>query len=166
MDRIYRRSQGVGEVWFGDFRIRSLLFADDVVLLAPSVSDLQLSLGQFAAECEVAEMNIRTSKSEAMVLNWKKVECLLRVGEEILPQVDEFKYLGELFISEGKMEREIDWRCSNLSYAGYAPVHRGEEGADPKGEALDLQVNLRSHPHLWSRTLGSDRKNEIADTSC
>uniref|UniRef100_A0A672FA08 Tc1-like transposase DDE domain-containing protein n=1 Tax=Salarias fasciatus TaxID=181472 RepID=A0A672FA08_SALFA len=29
-------------------------------------------------------------------------------------------------------------------------VRRGEEGAEPKGEALDLPVNLRSHPHLWS----------------
>ena len=33
-------------------------------------------------------------------------EC--RVGNEILPQVEEFKYLGVLFTSEGRMEREID----------------------------------------------------------
>ncbi|TWW64333.1 hypothetical protein D4764_03G0013410 [Takifugu flavidus] len=30
----------------------------------------------------------------------KKVECLLRVKEEILPQVEEFKYLGVLFTSD------------------------------------------------------------------
>ncbi|TWW81679.1 hypothetical protein D4764_01G0014940 [Takifugu flavidus] len=35
------------------------------------------------------------------------VECLLRVKEEILPQVEEFKYLGVLFISEGRIEQEI-----------------------------------------------------------
>ena len=34
--------------------VGSLLFADDVVLLAPSVRDLQLSLDRFAAECEAA----------------------------------------------------------------------------------------------------------------
>ena len=34
MDRISRRSQGVEGVRFGDLRIGSLLFADDVVLLA------------------------------------------------------------------------------------------------------------------------------------
>ncbi|TWW59948.1 hypothetical protein D4764_05G0000380 [Takifugu flavidus] len=55
-------------------------------------------------------MKISTSKSEAMVPNWKKVECLLRVKEEILPQVEEFKYLGVLFTSEGRMEREVDRR--------------------------------------------------------
>ncbi|TWW76618.1 hypothetical protein D4764_12G0000080 [Takifugu flavidus] len=60
-------------------------------------------------------MRISTSKSEAMVLNRKKVECLLRVKEEILPQVEEFKYLGVLFTSEGRMEREIDRRIGAAS---------------------------------------------------
>jgi len=43
-----------------------------------------------------------------MVLSWKRVECPLQVGNEILSQVEEFKYLGVLFTSEGRMEREID----------------------------------------------------------
>ncbi|TWW64209.1 hypothetical protein D4764_03G0012170 [Takifugu flavidus] len=100
---------------FGDLRIGSLLFADDVVLLASSARDLQLSLDRFAAACEAAGMKISTSKSEAMVLNRKKVECLLRVQEEILPQVEDFKYLGVLFTSEGRMEREIDRRIGAAS---------------------------------------------------
>ncbi|TWW77322.1 hypothetical protein D4764_12G0007120 [Takifugu flavidus] len=95
--------------------IASLLFADDVVLLASSARDLQLSLDRFAAACEAAGMRISTSKSEAMVLDRKKVECLLRVKEEILPQVEEFKYLGVLFTSGGRMEREIDRRIGVAS---------------------------------------------------
>ncbi|TWW73592.1 R2DM Retrovirus-related Pol polyprotein from type II retrotransposable element [Takifugu flavidus] len=110
MDRISRCSHGVEGIRFGDLRIASLLFADDVVLLASSARDLQLSLDRFAAACEAAGMRISTSKSEAMVLDRKKVECLLRVKEEILPQVEEFKYLGVLFTSEGRMRREIDRR--------------------------------------------------------
>ncbi|KAK3538555.1 hypothetical protein QTP86_006718 [Hemibagrus guttatus] len=81
---------------------------DDVVLLAPSNLDLQHALGHFAAECEVAGMRVSTSKSEAMVLDRKKVVCTLQVGGEVLPQVEEFKYLGILFTSEGRMDREID----------------------------------------------------------
>ncbi|KAK3540973.1 hypothetical protein QTP86_007687 [Hemibagrus guttatus] len=107
MDRISRRSQGLEGVWFGDHRISSLIFADDVVLLAPSSLDLQHALGHFAAECEVAGMRVSTSKSEAMVLDRKKVACTLQVGGEVLPQVEEFKYLGVLFTSEGRMDREI-----------------------------------------------------------
>ena len=84
-----------------------------------------------------------------MVLNRKRVECTLWVGDEILPQVEEFKYLGVLFTSEGRMEREID-RCGVCSNADSARIRCGEEGAEPKGKALDLLVDLRSCPHLWS----------------
>ncbi|KAK3517289.1 hypothetical protein QTP70_002930 [Hemibagrus guttatus] len=107
---ISRRSQGLEGVWFGDHRISSLIFADDVVLLAPSSLDLQHALGHFAAECEAAGMRVSTSKSEAMVLDLKKVACALQVGGEVLPQVEEFKYLGVLFMSEGRMDREFDRR--------------------------------------------------------
>ncbi|KAK3520514.1 hypothetical protein QTP70_024128 [Hemibagrus guttatus] len=84
MDRISRRSQGLEGVQFGDHRISSLLFADDVVLLAPSSQDLQRALGCFAAECEAAGMRTSTSKSEAVILDWKKEACTLQVGEEFL----------------------------------------------------------------------------------
>ena len=108
MDRISRLSWGEKGVWFGDLRIASLLFADDVVLLASSHRDLQHELGRFAAECEAVGMRVSTSKSEAMVLCRKPVDCPLRVGGELLPQVWEFKYHGVLFTSEGRMEREKD----------------------------------------------------------
>lgn len=68
-----------------------------------SVHDVQLTLNRPAAECEVAGMRIGTSKSEAMVPSWKKVKCLFQVREEILPQVEKFKYLRVLFTSEGRM---------------------------------------------------------------
>ena len=91
-------------------RIALLLFADDVVLMTPSACDLQHSLDRFAAECEVAGMIISTSKSEAMVLSQKPMDCLLRVGNEFLSQVKEFKYIGILFSSEGIREREMGER--------------------------------------------------------
>ncbi|KAI3360026.1 hypothetical protein L3Q82_014350 [Scortum barcoo] len=124
MDRISRRSQGPEGVRFGNHRISSLLFADDVVLLASSSQDLQHVLERFAAECEAAGMRISTSKSEAMVLDRKRVACPLRVGGEVLPQVEEFKYLGVLFTSEGKMEREIDRRIGAASAVMRSVYHR------------------------------------------
>ncbi|KAK3525845.1 hypothetical protein QTP70_010916 [Hemibagrus guttatus] len=81
MDRISRCSQRLEGIQFGDHRISSLIFADDVVLLAPSSLDLQHALGRFAAECEAAGMRVSTSISEAMVLERKKVACTLQFGE-------------------------------------------------------------------------------------
>ncbi|KAK3530195.1 hypothetical protein QTP86_018065 [Hemibagrus guttatus] len=93
-------------------RSRSLvrIASYDVVLLAPSNLDLQRALVRFAAECEAAGMRVSTSKSKAMVLDRKKVACTLQVGGEVLPQVEEFKYLRVLFTSEEKMDRENDRR--------------------------------------------------------
>ncbi|KAI3377174.1 hypothetical protein L3Q82_009086 [Scortum barcoo] len=108
-------ARGRRESRFGNHRISSLLFADDVVLMASSGQDLQHVLERFAAECEAAGMRISTSKSEAMVLDRKRVACPLQVGGEVLPQVEEFKYLGVLFTSEGKIEREIDRRIGAAS---------------------------------------------------
>ena len=61
-------------------------------------------------ECEAAGMKISTSKSEAMVLGGKPVDCLLQMGNESLPQVKELKFLCVLFTSEGMIGREIDQR--------------------------------------------------------
>ena len=56
---------------------------------------------------EAAGLKNSNFKSEATVLSRKKVARLFQVGEEILPQM-EFNYFAVLFMSEGKMEREID----------------------------------------------------------
>lgn len=39
----------------------------------------------------------------------------------------------------------------------------GEEGAEPASKPFDLLVDLCSYLHLWARSWGSDRRNEIAD---
>ena len=75
---------GEESVWFGNLRMASLPFADDVVLLAPTHHDLQQALGQFGAKCEVAVKRISTSKSEARVLYRKNVDCSLWFGSELL----------------------------------------------------------------------------------
>ncbi|KAI3375230.1 hypothetical protein L3Q82_021733, partial [Scortum barcoo] len=131
--QISRRSQGPEGVRFGNHRISSLLFADDVVLMASSGQDLQHVLERFAAECEAAGMRISTSKLRGHGSRPEKGwRALSRVGGEVLPQVEEFKYLGVLFTSEGKMEREIDRRIGAASAVmrSGVPDRSGKEGAE------------------------------------
>ncbi|KAI3372177.1 hypothetical protein L3Q82_007031 [Scortum barcoo] len=83
-----------------------------------------------------------------MVLDRKRVACPLRVGGEVLPQVEEFKLSRVLFTSEGKMEREIDRRIGAAS-AVMRSVYRTvvvKKELSRKAEALDLPVNLRFPP--------------------
>lgn len=82
--------------------VLSPLFVDDVVMLASSNLDLQHALGRLPAECEAGGMTISISKSEAIVLSWKKVACSLHFGREA-------------------------YRCGFCSNADNVPVCHGKE---------------------------------------
>ncbi|KAI3361768.1 hypothetical protein L3Q82_002111 [Scortum barcoo] len=115
-----RRESGSG---VGNHRISSLLFADDVVLMASSGQDLQ------------------------------------HVGGEVLPQVEEFKYLGVLFTSEGKIEREIDRRIGAAS-AVMRSVYRTvvvKKELSRKAKLSIYRVNLRSQTLTYGHELWRDR---------
>jgi hypothetical protein len=110
MDRISRRSESEENVQYGRVGLSTLLFADDVVLLAASEADLQHALDRFAAECEEAGMKVSTKKTEAMVVSRGNARCSVRVNNVSLNKVEEFKYLGTTFTGDGKLDREIDRR--------------------------------------------------------
>lgn len=51
---------------------------------------------------------------------------------------------GGLFISDEKMECEMDTNCCD------------EKGTKPEGKAFDLPIDRHSDPYLWSWALGGD----------
>lgn len=71
-----------------------------------------LTPGQERSQCSQRStihnglMKIGTCKSE--VLHGAKVAFHLRVGGETLPHVEEVKYLGILFTSEGTRDEKVD----------------------------------------------------------
>ncbi|KAI3369110.1 hypothetical protein L3Q82_026075, partial [Scortum barcoo] len=100
--------------------------------------DLQHVLERFAAECEAAGMRISTSKSEAMVLDRKRVACPL--------QDRSVRLTGGLVQRPPRVMRSV-YRTG--------PDRGGEEGAESKGEALDLPVNLRFPPSPMVMNFGA-----------
>lgn len=88
------------------------LFVDDMVLLVSLNSDLQLSLGLFAAESEMPEMRILQVRGHGR--RSEKGRLPSPVQWEIRPQV-EFMNLGFLFVSKSKLEQEIDRRIGAAS---------------------------------------------------
>ncbi|KAI3356516.1 hypothetical protein L3Q82_017721 [Scortum barcoo] len=107
------------------------------------------------------------SLPEAMVLDQKRVVCHLRVGGEVLPQVEEFKYLGVLFTSEGKIDRQIDRRIGAASAVMrwvYQTIMVKKEGSRKAKLSIYQSVyapTLTYGHELWVMT----RKDKIADTS-
>lgn len=56
---------GEEDVWFGNLKVLSLVFAGDAVLLTPSDYDLQCAPEQFTAEWEAVGMGVSSFKSVA-----------------------------------------------------------------------------------------------------
>ncbi|KAK3567028.1 hypothetical protein QTP86_008979 [Hemibagrus guttatus] len=119
------------------------------------------------AECEADGMRVSTSKSDAMVLNWKKMACTLQVGDAVLPQVEEFKYLGVLFTSEGRMDHEIDRRigaAAAVMWSMYQSVVVKKELSRKAKLSIyqSIYVPTLTYGHeLWVMT----QKGKILDTS-
>ncbi|KAI3359391.1 hypothetical protein L3Q82_002893 [Scortum barcoo] len=133
-------------------RSRSLvrIAGNDVVLLASSSQDLQHVLERFAAECEAAGMRISTSKSEAMVLDRKRVVCPLRVSGEVLPQVEEFKYLGVLFT---KVRERWSVRLINRRIGAASAVMRSVYRTVVVKKELSRKAKLSIYRSIYVPTL-------------
>ena len=112
IDKCSRVSECVS---IGSCKISRLLFADDLVLLASTESDLQCQLNAFARACDKAGMKISTSKTEVFHLSRNPTQCNLQVGETALKQVEKFKYLGVVFACDGKQSQELDVRIGKAS---------------------------------------------------
>lgn len=67
---------------------------------------------------------------------------LTKNGEELLPKMEEFDYLGFLFTSEDKTVQETaDWG-SICSSADTIPICCGEQRTEPEFKAVNLPVNM------------------------
>ena len=85
-----------------------------------------------------------------MVLIRKRVEFPLRVENEILPQVEAFKYLGVLFTSEGRMKREIDRRIGAVS-AVMRALHRPVVVKKELSQKVNRSIYVPTY-ELWVMT--------------
>ena len=115
MDRIVKKSESCGGVKIGEYTVQRLLFADDLVLLDSTQSELQQALDRFSDAFSVAGMKISTTKTETMRLTRQAKQCFFQINEVPLKQSEKFKYLGVSFTSDGRQNSELDIRIGKAS---------------------------------------------------
>ena len=86
-----------------------MMFADDVVLCAREKDVLELELEQWREALEKRGMKVSIAKPEYMCLNGMPLGSVMMQSAK-LPQVIEFKYLGNTLHSDGDMGTEINKR--------------------------------------------------------
>lgn len=103
------------------------------------------------------------------VLEWKRLECLLQVGDDILHKINEFKYLGVLFTCErGRMEarnRRIGPASAVIQTLDWSVVVKKTPSRNAK---LSIYQSICLPTHTYVNKLWvSARKNKIeAATGC
>ena len=96
----------------GGQNITNIRYADDTVLLAESVEDLQKLLDIVVRESELKGLSINCKKTECMVVSKKKdiPRCSLKVKDQIIKQVSAFNYLGSTITEDARCKKEIKRR--------------------------------------------------------
>jgi hypothetical protein len=95
--------------------LTDLVYADDIVLLAPSFKVAQWMLDAVARECRPLGLLINVKKTKFMVRgDLRATDGELRVDGERIEAVDDFKYLGSFI---GSVDKDIEARCNAASRA-------------------------------------------------
>ena len=118
MDNVMReaRRSFVSEVQLSTGEVGVLLLADNMVVMAESEERLQHNLQMVSDVLSKLELQVNWRKTEVMwVARDSSEECEVKIGDEVIKQVDAMKYLGVMISSDGSMEKEIEsyWRMND-----------------------------------------------------
>jgi len=86
-------------------RLYLLLYADDMVILAESKEELQAALN--SVYCKTWDLEINASKTRIVIFNRRKIteKPVFTLNNEILNVVDDFTYLGIIFMHNGSFSK-------------------------------------------------------------
>ena len=95
---------------FGDIKIASLLYVDDIILLADNESDLQLMLNQCCKFALKWHIKFSQKKSKVMVIQEKapSYKRIFNLGKMQLDEVTEYCYLGEIINKHGNLHPHLE----------------------------------------------------------
>ena len=86
-----------------------MMFADDVILCCTKKHELEGELKKWRKALEDRGMRISRTKTEYLCYNGHEQESI-KLGQEYIPQVKEFKYLGSTVTADGDSDKEISRR--------------------------------------------------------
>ena len=108
-----------GFIWLQDMKVRSLMFADDIVLLSETSQGLQKSLSILESYCKKWHLSVNVSKTKIVIFNKKldKVTSAFRINTKNIDIVKSHTYLGFELSCNGSFKLAIDKLYSKASKA-------------------------------------------------
>jgi hypothetical protein len=139
--------------------ITDLVYADDIVLLAPSFEVAQRMLDAVIRETSLAGLQINVDKTKVLVRgDLVRSEGEVRVGDVVLERVEDFKYLGSQI---GSVDLDVQGRCraASRAFGRLMPVWKSPMAAEVKLRAFKAMVEpiLFYGCETWALTDGKRR---------
>jgi hypothetical protein len=170
IDWVMRRSTKEGECgleWEGEGKLADLDFADDIALLEESWEGMRKLTDSVEREAGLVGLRINTTKTKIMKVGKWTVTENIKVGEDVLEEVEHFCYLGSMISSNGSCDKEIGSRL------GKANATFGRLNNIWKNKGLSLTTKTRLYRALvltallygaetWSMTKVNMKKLEAA----
>ncbi len=149
-EMIMRNIDGMDGFRVGGTVVNNLRYADDTVILAESQLQLQSLINVVVEESEMKGLKLNISKSFTMVFSKSQIipGCKIDVHGKSLEQVKSFIYLGAMFTSDGKCDKEIRRRIGIAKSAFKAMENV------LTSRTISLKVRLRVLKcYIWSTLL-------------
>ena len=99
-----------GSITVGGHKITKLRYADDVVLIAGSIEELQELVERVKLESEKVGLFLNTKKTKVMKVQQNPSDSGIVIDGETAETVTTFKYLGAIFTSNGDDSTEVKRR--------------------------------------------------------
>ena len=120
---IKKYSQGV---LINDFQVHSLLYADDLVLIAKDKKDLQTQFNALEKFSKSLKMKVNMNKTKIMIIRKNRLKTrsqsnnktIWKIGDKEIKECDSYKYLGVTIKSNGSFSEHID-KIKEKSHKAY-----------------------------------------------
>ena len=90
--------------------VNNLRYADDTVIMANNIDELQILMDKISSACEDFGLKINVQKTKFMIISRStNTDCCLRVYNQPIQRVNKFKYLG--CIINDNIDHELEIRC-------------------------------------------------------
>ena len=117
-----------------------LLYADDTIILAESVNQLQCALNAVKDYCDINYLNVNLTKTKVIIFSRGKIRNLPEFfyGEEKVEIVDDYVYLGVTINYNGSFTKAIQKQISQARKAMFSMLTKASRLQLP----LDIQLEL------------------------
>lgn len=100
----------IGYKNLGKVGITECVFADDLAVFAKSEKDLQYNINIWNDALRKRNMKVNAKKTKVMVISREKRNINIQIDGDKIEQVEDFKYLGNVFEVNGRQDIEINER--------------------------------------------------------